>query len=538
MQFNTETATRLEVLAANSHCGARVRLAFVNDHKAAQTRDAFCPKIVFDVLPHTVYDLSYEGCTESFAYLYCPQTVLQEGIRVLSPAIETTANPYREQFHLTPPTGWLNDPNGLCFFGGLYHLYYQFYPHTQAWGNMHWGHAVSENLVDWRDMPVFLTPQQSLLEDSTLAGGAFSGSAVVMQDGIRFYLTRHSAPRDRECEMVETQVMLHSATGLEAGRETVILERTNPRHSYHFRDPKVFLHEDVWYMVLGSCIDGVPAVLLYTSQDGIAWHENGEVITVTQSGCESVECPDLFTLGDRAVCVAAHMNRTDASGRKNPVHYTVGRFAQGHFSAEHEGLYDFGGNFYAVQSFWDGTRRIAIGWVADFYAEHRCHPRGVYGSMTLPRVLSLQDGVLYQRPAPETETLKEDLLYSGAGDSVQLQVPGNAYCAQLECLPDMRCELLLARDGADTLRLICDQHGVRLLSTRVPQAVFSAPCGVVTSLQIFFDRRVAEIFINDGQVAGTKTFYCESTDGVFALAAQSPACIKALHVWSMRAIRG
>ena len=92
---------------------------------------------------------------------------------------------YRHEYHLTPPSGWMNDPNGFCHFGGRYHLFYQHYPKAPRWGRMRWGHAVSDDLVRWERLPIALKPDG--FWDCAL--GCFSGSAVVQDDGMRLFYT-------------------------------------------------------------------------------------------------------------------------------------------------------------------------------------------------------------------------------------------------------------------------------------------------------------------------------------------------------------
>lgn len=611
------------------------------DETENEGENAYVWRVRMPVLSGTTYELCAEACEIGFAYLCGGAQEAAQGIRVLIPAATSGAaaagapgadaevrhmasiatasaaddaadlnasrdsvatqravaaeNPYREQYHFTPPTGWMNDPNGLCYHGGQYHLYYQFYPHAQQWGNMHWGHATSTNLVHWLHRPVFLTPQQELLEDETLAGGAFSGSAVTDGDSLRFFLTRHIAPRACEAAMVETQTMLQSPDGFAYGEEVTVIAQREPSHSYHFRDPKVFVHAGGQFMVLGSCVDGVPGVVMYAARDWTHWDYRGAVHLVgkaaCEQGCESVECPDLFPLDGVWVCLAAHMNRTDEQNRKNPVHYAIGTWNGGELQMEHEGLLDFGGSFYAVQTFEHAGRRIAIGWIADFYAEHRERPGGVCGSMTLPRELHLRSGKLRQTPVREVYSLLGAVLHESdcgsvsacantinrAGDTsgaeamredcavrqnsaqhkthavngdggilkslktglsreenvpLCISVADNCYYAAITLPEAAPFQCVLARDGSETLRLTSDGREIALLSSRLPTRRFAATCDCVEKVEIFFDRRTAEVFVNGGEAAGVKTFYSEAVSGSFEFTAQGRA-----HV-QVRAVSG
>lgn len=526
MRFTSKQYTFLELLPANPKRGA---VAVLSGGGETQRKDAFCWRLCFTLLPDTAYQLFLEDCAPGFSYLCKGEEICEEGIQILTP--DTADTPYRETAHFTPPCGWLNDPNGLCFHGGWYHLYYQFYPHAQSWGNMHWGHAISRDLVDWKHQRVFLTPQQELLEEDALAGGAFSGSAVPWGDIIRFYFTRHIASKQNESTMRETQVVVESENGISCGPETLVVENDRPEFSYHFRDPKVFFQNGIWGMVLGSCVGQTPAVLLYLSRDGLSWEYTGPVLSIDAPGCESVECPDLFCLADQFVLIAAQMSRVEECGRKNPLWYYAGSLTDGRLAVWRAGLFDFGGNLYALQTFERAGRRIAIGWIADFYQEHREHPGGVCGSMSLPRELSWRDGRLQICPAKEVYTMLGGQLWYGERQNAHLQgIAGNAYYAKICFDSPVPFTAVLASDAADELRLEYDGGQIRLISTRLPEVCFCTSCGEVTAAEIFFDRRVAEIFINEGETAGVKTFYTEQETGAFLLASPKPDKIASIQV--------
>ena len=117
--------------------------------------------------------------------------------------------PYREQYHFSPVVNWNNDPNGLCWFKGYYHLFYQMNPFGQEWNNMYWGHAASKDLVHWTHLPVVLEPQEEILDNLAIKGGAFSGSALPVGDEVYFYLTRHIGPQDDGWDTIQSVSYTH-----------------------------------------------------------------------------------------------------------------------------------------------------------------------------------------------------------------------------------------------------------------------------------------------------------------------------------------
>ena len=178
--------------------------------------------IKFPVSRNTEYEISTQDCTITFAYLSECENIMENGICVL----DTTDNykemnkeeflrfidtPYREQYHFSPVVNWNNDPNGLCWFKGYYHLFYQLNPFGQEWNNMYWGHAASKDLMHWTHLPVALEPQEEILDNLAIKGGAFSGSALPMGDEVYFYLTRHIGPQDDGWDTVQYQTMTKSS---------------------------------------------------------------------------------------------------------------------------------------------------------------------------------------------------------------------------------------------------------------------------------------------------------------------------------------
>lgn len=502
--------------------------AVLSGPQGKSQQNAFCWRLRFPLSPNTDYTLSLQGADFGFCYLSMGDALCQEGILPLTPA--TAPTPCRERCHFTPPCGWLNDPNGLCWQGGYYHLYYQFYPHAQQWGNMHWGHAISRNLIHWQHQPVFLTPQQALLGDPSSAGGAFSGSALAKEEGILFAFTRHTAPREDESKMVETQVLTYSENGVTPGAEETIIFPDNARFSYHFRDPKLYQSEGTLSLVLGSCVEGQPAILHYTKSPS-GWDYDGVLLSISEPGCESVECPDLFPLGDGMVAVAALMNRVEAGGRKSPLYWYYGTMNNTALSVTASGLLDFGGNFYAVQTLEHQGQRIALGWIADFYNEHKAYPGGVCGSMSLPRALSFKNGTLYQQPVPSVYELLGAVLGEAAGENLSVQdIPHNAYYAKIVLTGDTDFTAVLASEEGAALRLCYKDYALFFASDRLPDKVFGTPCATPGVIEIFFDRRVAEVFVSGGALAGTKTFYCQATTGSFCFSAAVPEQIESIVI--------
>ena len=255
----------------------------------------------------------------------------------------------RLMHHFEPKKGWINDPNGLCFFGGKYHAFFQHYPFEAKWGPMHWGHAVSEDLVNWEELPIALYPDMPYEN----GGGCFSGSALE-KDGV-LYLMYTSVSKEHG----QTQSIAVSRDGLHFEKlpeNPVIPQSPLDPENHDFRDPKIFPYGDGYRMVCGAGQGGVGYVLLFRSPDLLHWEYAGKLFESDQFGAVP-ECPDFFPLGDKWVLLFSRMDTRSAQ-------FIVGEFDGVHFTPESYQQPECGTDFYAPQTFLDGKgRRLMIGWL-------------------------------------------------------------------------------------------------------------------------------------------------------------------------------
>ncbi|TFE00636.1 glycoside hydrolase family 32 protein [Jeotgalibacillus salarius] len=311
----------------------------------------------------------------------------------------TKVNPSRPYLHYAPEKNWMNDPNGLVFFNNEYHLFYQYHPNGTTWGPMHWGHAVSRNLIDWEELPIALYPDQH--------GMIFSGSAVVDwhnttgffddEPGLVAIFTHH---KDTDSKVVQSQSLAYS---LDDGR-TWIKYKGNPVLSHptnpDFRDPKVFWHHetDKWIMVLATD----QTISIYSSQNLINWVFESEFGTNIGSHEGVWECPDLFALkveGTKEVKWVMIVSIGDGEGLTygSRTQYFTGSFNGKEFISEHSEAkwLDYGRDQYAGVTFSDipqeDSRRMLIGWMSNWRYANQVPTEGWRSQMTLPRELTLKE---------------------------------------------------------------------------------------------------------------------------------------------------
>jgi len=297
----------------------------------------------------------------------------------------------RPQFHFTTQRGWINDPNGLLFYEGEYHLFYQHNPYEREWENMHWGHAVSKDLIHWQELPDALYPDQ--------LGGMFSGSAVIDYQNTAGYnkgktpamiAAYTAASQDKQVQCI--------AYSLDNGRTFTkytgnpVIDSKHIWNSQDTRDPKVFWYKpgNHWVMVLNER-DGHS---IYTSSDLKKWKYESHVTGFW-------ECPELFELPVDGKADHTKWVMYGASGT-----YMLGSFDGKVFTPE-AGKYIFSaGSIYAAQTFtnMEDGRRVQIGWAQ---INHPGMPFN--GMMSLPTELTLRSTKegprLFSVPVKETEQL-------------------------------------------------------------------------------------------------------------------------------------
>ena len=346
-------------------------------------------------------------------------------------------DPHRPRYHYVAPQGWLNDPNGLMHWKGEYHLFYQYNPHAAVWGAMHWGHAVSTDLVHWQDLPLALAPDAPYDRS-----GVFSGCAIVHNGAPVIMYTGVNSPHQLPCLAYADETM---RSFRKEPNNPVI--RTLPDNLVEdFRDHSMWHDGTYWYQILGSG-DGTHAVApLFRSVDLLDWEYLGRMIQSDDPINEQLyECPDFFASNGQHVFITSPLPM-------RRVIYMSGQFDGRTFTPTKRNRVDHGVSFYAPQSFTDEQgRRIMIGWCQEQRVEQACRAAGWQGAMTLPRVLALDAaGDLTYAVAPECAALEATTIVHAKHVSLrQLQhqlthVASRTY----------RVALQLVATGADTVTLV------------------------------------------------------------------------------------
>ena len=463
-------------------------------------------------------------------------------------------------FHVQPPVGLLNDPNGLVQHQGTYHLCYQWHPFGPKHALKFWAYVTSTDLVHWSEPTVALAPSHPYESH-----GCYSGSGIVADGHVRVLYTGNV--RTPDGGRTPYQLM----AGL-AANGTFVKDPANPLVdaiagcSAHVRDPKVWHRDDRYWMVLGAQTEDLHGtVLLLSSVDLRSWTLLGPIAGTAQDPYGYMwECPDLLHLDGRDVLVISpQFDEGEVAGParwRDVSVYAVGTLDTAAPRFERDGAFrpiDAGPDFYAPQSFvaQDG-RTIMIGWLGmpdhdgqpPLGVKHPTVANGWVHCLTVPRTVELQDGALVQRPVAELAALRD-----GAGTAQEIRLaagerrdlPGAAGRA-LDIELSAACEpgavlTVRLRDGAADrpVLLVFDPHAGtvqldrRLLGTGeggVSTGVVR-PGGTVEA-RVLLDHSSVEVFVDGGRLAMSARIYPqEGQDGVSLEA--SGQIDTALHVWRL-----
>lgn len=328
---------------------------------------------------------------------------------------------YRPQFHFTPAENWINDPNGLVYHEGEYHLFYQYNPFGDQWGHMSWGHAVSTDLMHWEELDVALQEEDGIM--------IFSGSAVVDKQNTSGLGSEENPPmvaiytghHDSEENPKQDQRIAYSTDN---GRSWTKYEG-NPvidEDMENFRDPKVIWHDETEKWIMVVALPTQYKVRFYSSDNLIDWELESEFGPA--GGTDGIwECPDLFKLpvdgsdGDSRWVLQVDMNPGAVAGGSGG-QYFVGDFDGSEFTESEETKgetlwVDYGKDFYAVQSYWNSPdgRRIWLAWMNNWNYAGEIPTNPWRGAMTIPRqvgLMSTDKGPrLTQKPVDELSKIAD-----------------------------------------------------------------------------------------------------------------------------------
>ncbi|MCK5448957.1 MAG: glycoside hydrolase family 32 protein [Gemmatimonadetes bacterium] len=455
------------------------------------------------------------------------------------------ADPGRPMCHFRPPAGWMNDPNGTIHHAGHYHLFYQHNSTAAVWGSIHWGHARSRDLVRWEHLPIALEPQRELGEDHCFSGCAWrtpEGRPVLLYSSVRgdardFRCEQWAVLCDEELERFE----------LWPGNPVVSREAPGqPLLGEKWRDPFVFEAYGRTFMVLAADLPdegGRPVIPLFESPgDGspLKWQFRGLLHVAPAAEARYLECPNVVALANRHLLILSP---------HGPVEYRLGRFDPDGpgLQAEAEGRVDHGTDFYATNLFTGdpGRSPALVGWVRGWSTD-----RGWNGVLSLPRVLEVgTDGELRQHPLPALSSLRghewsraDEWRLENRSELVGLVgVPSLEVDVWLTPVDCARCGLRLrgVRTGRTLVEATISGNGRSVeLGGVAFETAWAAGVGGTRRLHLFWDRTVAELFVDGGRDVCTRVMEAAGGEAaeVEVFAEGGVATVQRLDAWELKAI--
>jgi fructan beta-fructosidase len=436
--------------------------------------------------------------------------------------------PFRPQYHFSPPSQWMNDPNGMVYFDGEYHLFYQHFPDSTVWGPMHWGHAVSTDLIHWEHLPIALFPDEN--------GWIFSGSAVMDAQNTSGLGTKENPP-------IVAIFTYHDPIGEKEGRDDFqtqgIAYSTDKGRNWKmyegnpvlkspgikdFRDPKVFWHEasSQWIMSL-SVKDKIS---FYASTNLLNWEHLSDFNPDWAAYGGVWECPDLFSLktegGEEKWILFVSINPGGPQGG-SATQYFVGDFNGKNFSSTTQSIkwLDHGADNYAGVT-WSNIpdtdgRRLFIGWMSNWNYGQVVPTHPWRSAMTLPRSLHLSkvedDYLVSSKPIAELKALRsESLPIEGKEFALESEL------LELELTPNSsQFSLIFTNPKAE--QLILKSNGKELILERAKSGLVDFEKGfgneqkayledlTIRNIKIYLDRSSIEVFVNGGEMVMTSIIF-------------------------------
>ncbi|TFG27374.1 MAG: glycoside hydrolase family 32 protein [Promethearchaeota archaeon] len=445
--------------------------------------------------------------------------------------------PYRPKYHFLPKANWMNDPNGPIFYKGEFHLFYQHNPYGEQWGNIHWGHAKSKDLVHWQHLPIALVPNHELGEEHCFSG------CCVNNDGIPSIIYTSIGPE----RLPSTGAELWMATSLD-DMKTWQKSPHNPLMTIdihgdldirEWRDPYIWKENKYWYMTLGGHIHNSHAgiALLYRSKNLIEWEYLNPLCIGNKDlklTGKNWECPNFFPLKDKHILIISPHKR---------VVYSVGTYKDHKFTPGNWRILDHGRVFYAPTTMVDKNGRIIVwGWVKGGGTG------GWNGCLTLPRIISMgKDGKLEFSPASELQKLRDshinfkNLMISSESNNILESIRSHS----LEILGEFQIidvnsfgiQIFKSSQNKDYETIGYDLEKNQLWAGKERSKIDFKGDNKKFIFHIFIDNSVIEIFLNHKECM-TSRIYPKSinSDRIEIFCNGGKINIESLDIWTLKTI--
>lgn len=462
------------------------------------------------------------------------------------------SNIWRNKNHIEMPFGLVNDPNGLSYFNGKYHIFYQWNPFGCEHKTKHWALVKTTDFVNFTKPEIILKP-----EDWFDKNGCYSGGAYVKDDILKLFYTGNVKNEKDERESYQCIVDYNKDGSFE--KRGPIIPKQPDGYTAHFRDPMIFVNEGIYYMVLGVQRENLTgAALIYKSDDIEKWELVGELETDMKEFGYMWECPNIIKVNDDKYAFLFSPQGLEAEEFKNQNIYQSGyvignldfKVPQLENHSEFKEI-DMGFDFYAPQVFTHNDKNIMIGWVGmpDKDSEY---PSGENGGwmfpLTLPRVLEYKDNVLYQKPLKEVENLREKQIVSVKDLNINeysLDLDSRNIEIDLELLLEestfidfkfvFRDEYINLTYNKENGVCIIDRNNMKLGGKGIRK--FKLNVDKTLKLHMFIDNSVMEIYYQEGLETTTLMYFPKFDDFKIEIKSDNKVKMSELNIWNLRGIK-
>lgn len=462
------------------------------------------------------------------------------------------SNIWRNKNHIEMPFGLVNDPNGLSYFNGKYHIFYQWNPFGCEHKTKHWALVKTTDFVNFTKPEIILKP-----EDWFDKNGCYSGGAYVKDDILKLFYTGNVKNEKDERESYQCIVDYNKDGSFE--KRGPIIPKQPDGYTAHFRDPMIFVNEGIYYMVLGVQRENLTgAALIYKSDDIEKWELVGELETNMKDFGYMWECPNIIKVNDDKYAFLFSPQGLEAEEFKNQNIYQSGyvignlefKVPQLKNHSEFKEI-DMGFDFYAPQVFTHNDKNIMIGWVGmpDKDSEY---PSGENGGwmfpLTLPRVLEYKDNVLYQKPLKEVENLREKQIVSVKDLNINeysLDLDSSNIEIDLELLLEestfidfkfvFRDEYINLTYNKENGVCIIDRNNMKLGGKGIRK--FKLNVDKTLKLHMFIDNSVMEIYYQEGLETTTLMYFPKFDDFKIEIKSDNKVKMSELNIWNLRGIK-
>lgn len=420
-------------------------------------------------------------------------------------------------YHLAPETGLFNDPNGLIFDGKNYHIFAQWFPYGALHGMKHWQHFMT------KDFQTFEKGELLIPDELFESHGCYSGGAILWQGKIVAFYTGNTRRPSDNARVPHQNIAIFDTSG-KLLEKRCIIDQAPAGYTEHVRDPKPYITaEGKIRFVLGAQRENLTGTaLIYEMNDLNDTPRLVAELDVNGFDNSNVfmwECPDLFRLGGKDLFVWSPQGKLrDSHQFQNNYHatYAVGQLNSNSFNAEHIEELDYGFDFYAPQTV-ENSDRIMFGWVGLPDLTYPTDKYQWHSMLTMPRKLSLKNGKVVQQPIvhlgePQAVEISENVAIDDL-DTAYLQISVENQPLVLDFFSNEQGQKLTIRFENGVFSLDRSQSEQMELMEKFG-TVRHCKIEKLETLEIFFDRSVVEIFLNEGEKVLTSRFFIAKRENI------------------------